>query len=119
MSCFGSLNITGDIKQRTDKNGIPSYIVTGDQAVFTYEFDTKKLQAGASDWHLIDVKGKSVDGLKLSKDILSSAVIIQTSLTGDNWITDTEFTDVFDTNMEKLKSLYHANDVQLQNGCCA
>lgn len=117
IKSLGSLCINGDVKQGKDKNGIATYIVNGNEALFTYEIDLGKLSTVDSEWHLIDVKNKSVDGIKLSKDVLSGAVIVQTSLTGDNWITDKEFSDVFDANSEGLQEIYRANDVQLQNGC--
>ena len=71
IKSLGSLCINGDVKQGKDKNGIATYIVNGNEALFTYEIDLGKLSTVDSEWHLIDVKDKSVDGIKLSKDVLS------------------------------------------------
>lgn len=117
ISSIGKLNISGSVKKGEEKDGIPSFIVTDNQADIYYEFDSTILQASESEWNFTDIKNKSLDGNKLTSDLLSGGIIVQTSLTGDNWINDKEYTDVFDANISDLSNIYQANDVQLQNGC--
>ena len=58
------------------------------------ETDTKK-------WHLTEDKTKTVDGIKLDENIQKGAIIVQSSLDGENWLVDNVYTNVF-SGKEKL-----------------
>ena len=68
------------------------------------------------EWHLIDDKTKKVNGLTLDSDILSGALILQTSLDGANWTDDILMSDIF-AEVAETGEFYITKDVQLQNGC--
>ena len=77
--------LSGNISDVSTKNGFVSYAVDSgnlkvmvDKEFGTALFTPKKEQ----DWHIITDKTKIVDGTKLTEDIGSGAVIVQTSKDG-------------------------------------
>jgi hypothetical protein len=84
---------------------------------FSYSFNPRKLDLGDAAWHLKDDKIKDVDTIKLHKDIMSGAVILQSSLDGETWTTDVEYTDVFTKDGPLNEAFYTTKDIQQENGC--
>ena len=118
MSDIGTLEITGDITIGTSKNGTSCYVVNGNEAKISYNLNKEQFNHdNPGEWYFVEVKDKKVDGMILENKILKGSIVVQTSLTGENWITNEEYTDVFGTNSEQLNELYRTKDVQLQNGC--
>ncbi len=66
---------------------------------------------------LVSDKSKKVDDIVLDADILSGAVIVQTSLTGENWITDRIYTDIRGEESVYDINIYNTNNIQQVNGC--
>ena len=62
-------------------------------------------------------KSKMVGDHSLVKNILSGAVIVQSSRDGKLWQTDAELTDVFTADSILKDPIFKANDIQIQNGC--
>lgn len=117
VSDVGVLTISGDITSDLMDKKIGHYIVSGDYAQISYHLIGQGSSDERGQWYFIDVKDNKVDGMDLQDKILKGSIIIQTSMTGDEWITRKEYTDVFGANLDSLKELYRINDIQLQNGC--
>lgn len=114
---YGFFSITGNMKAIADVNGVPAYEVQDANVQIAYKLNTGYVNTSDDAWHLIDDKSKTVDGMKLDSDILSGAVILQTSLTGDSWITDVIYTDVRGEESEYITDFYTSKDIQQVNGC--
>ena len=113
----GTFSITGNIEQDTDMNGIPVYNVVSGNISLYYSFDAADFSTEETEWHMIDDKSKQVDEIKLKSNIMMGAAIVQTSLDGQTWTTDTEFTDFFADSGNGNDALYTTKDIQLDNGC--
>lgn len=114
---FGTLFVTGNMKESGDMATYKKYTVnTGLFSVF-YAFDQDKLNVASTDWHIEDDKSKLVDSHSLDENILSGAIIVQSSRDGQLWQTDAALTDVFSADSVLKEPVFEANDIQLQNGC--
>ena len=67
--------------------------------------------------HIIEDKSKKVDTIELEEKINSGVLILQTSLGGEKWITDTILYDVFKDENSLKDAIYETNNYQLVNGC--
>ena len=112
---FGTFTISGDLKNISNKNGLPAYSVSSESVNFYYSYDQSKLNVPDTEWYLIDDKTKKID--TISQNILSGVIIVQSSKDGVNWITDVTMTDVFTGNDDLSDSLYSTKGIQLENGC--
>ena len=113
---IGNFFIEGTAISEDAKNGIPVYRITSEKAYYTYEINSKIKNREADEWHLIDHKTKKVNGFTLDENIMSGALILQTSLDGETWVDELNISDIFADNA-KTSSFYDAKAVQLQNGC--
>lgn len=114
---YGLFSLKGDMKAIADVNGFPAYEIQDANVQIAYKLNAGYVSASDGTWQLIDDKSKTVDGMKLDSDILSGAVILQTSLTGDSWITDVVYTDVRGEESEYITNFYTSRNVQQVNGC--
>ncbi len=114
---YGLFSIKGEMKAIADVNGFSAYEVQDANVQIAYQLNSGYVNASDDAWHLIDDKSKTVDGMKLDSDILSGAVILQTSLTGDSWITDVVYTDVRGEESKYITNFYTSRDIQQVNGC--
>lgn len=121
--------LKGNISEVSTKNGFVSYAVDSgnlkimvDKEFGTALFTPKKEQ----DWHVITDKTKIVDSTKLTENIGSGAVVIQTSKDGKTWInvdTETDIYNKMDTlnertiNGEQINAFYETTNVQITTGC--
>lgn len=117
-NALGTLAILGDLDSADSRNGFPSYSVNSESVSFCYSYSQSQLNAAETEWHLIDDKTKKVDSVSLDKNILSGALIVQSSKDGENWITDVTMTDVFSSDSNSSDTIYTTNGIQLENGCC-
>lgn len=113
---WGQCTISGDVARSGEINGIPMYL-TDEEVEFFYSFDTNDLTLPETDWNITSDKTKKLGTVKLENDILSGAVMVQTSLDGVTWVNDVILTDVFTGESVLTESIYQVNDIQLQNGC--
>lgn len=113
---IGTLSINGDVRTSNEANSFPAYEVSNGNASFTYKISSGVLDRAEEEWHIIDDKTKKVNGLTFDKDILSGALILQTSLDGINWTEDVLMSDIF-SEESNTDGFYTTKDVQLQNGC--
>ena len=116
-SVAASSGISGDLKNISNKNGLPAYSVSSESVNFYYSYDQSKLNVPDTEWYLIDDKTKKIDTISLEQNILSGVIIVQSSKDGVNWITDVTMTDVFTGNDDLSDSLYSTKGIQLENGC--
>lgn len=115
-STIGVLSVDGAVKASGEVNLFPAYEVSNCNAAFTYKISSGALNRTEEEWHLIEDKTKKVNGLTLDSDILSGALILQTSLDGVNWTDDILMSDIFAEDAD-MDGFYTTKDVQLQNGC--
>lgn len=113
----GLFTIVGDAKSISNINGFNAYEVQDGNVQFFYELKSAYTTQNVKEWHLINDNSKHVDGLKLDDDIRSGAVIVQTSLTGTDWITETVYTDIRDEKTMFQEEIYISKDIQQVNGC--
>lgn len=115
-AAIGTLSINGDVRTSNEVNSFPAYEVSNGNVSFTYKISSGVLDRAEEEWHIIDDKTKKVNGLTFDKDILSGALILQTSLDGINWTEDVLMSDIF-SEESSTDGFYTTKDVQLQNGC--
>ena len=116
-SPLGTLSLTGDIKSINVVNGFKAYEVQKETTSLKFNFTSAYTGSDEFQWHIIDDKSKDINGEKIDKDILKGAVVIQTSLTGDNWITDVVYTDIAGDKSTFSPDIYSTKPIQQVNGC--
>ena len=121
--------VKGDISSVGTQNGFVSYAVSSGnlKLLINDHFGTTLFVPNAStDWHIVTDKTKVVDSTKLSQNIGSGAVIVQTSKDGKTWINADTETDIYNKmdainnrtiNGETIDAFYETTNVQLTNGC--
>ena len=116
VTTLGSLSIEGDISKTFTQNGIDAYEIAND-TVFSVSFNysSKLKDADSMEWHLTEDSQKAVNGIPLDDKIKNGALILQTSLDGNKWITSTTITDV--TSNTTFNQDNGINNIQLANGC--
>jgi len=113
----GTLFINGDVSNANKViNSFPVYEVNKGNVTFSYKINQEVLNRTAEEWHLVKDKSKKVNGLTLDSNIMSGALILQTSLDGVRWTEDVLMSDIF-ANGSDLSNFYETRDIQLQNGC--
>lgn len=115
-AAIGTLSINGDVRTSSEVNSFPAYEVNNGNASFTYKISSSILNRTEKEWHIVDDKTKKVNGLILDENILSGALILQTSLDGLTWTEDVLMSDIFGDEAD-TDEFYTTKDVQLQNGC--
>ena len=116
-STMGGLSVNGEVKENGDMNGIPVYSVRTGNLTLRYVVKQAQLNLPTDKWHLIEDSSKNVDGVKLDKKIGFGALIVQTSVDGENWITDVIKYNVLTDGSELDDPFFTTKDVQLDNGC--
>lgn len=116
-SQFGQFSIAGELKPVNSVDGFTAYEVSGGMAVFSYDATGSVIGAAETDWHLIEDKSKEVNGEKLDSDILSGAIILQSSNNGRDWITDLVRTNIAGNETDYQKEFYETLEIELINGC--
>lgn len=115
-SDFGIFTITGNIKSISAVNGISAYEVADGNVLIDYSLGNKYKGESTDSWYLIDDKSKKVGNETLEENIMKGAIILQTSLDGNSWITDKVLTNVA-ANEEYKSNIYTSKDIQQVNGC--
>ena len=122
---LGTFTISGDIKSIAAVNGYDAYQVQhtdvsdrkDDEGIvkLSYILGTGLIGNEETEWHITEDKGTSVDGNKIDK-IQNGAIIVQTSLDGKKWVTDTVKTNIAgDANYDS--NIYTTKGIQQVNGC--
>lgn len=115
-SNFGTFKITGNMKTINAVNGVVAYEVADGNVAIDYSLGSKYTGDDKNSWYLIDDKSKKVDLETLDENIMKGAIILQTSLDGNSWITDKVLTNVA-TDEEYNSTIYTSKDIQQVNGC--
>ena len=114
---LGSIELVGDFKDITSGSGKPSYDVKEGFISVKYNFDKSVLNRANTDWHLIDDTKKKVDNITLADKIKKGVIIVQSSMNGTKWVTDTVMCNAFTENTDFNKPIYETKDLQQINGC--
>lgn len=114
---YGKFFISGKFVSVSAKNNIPTYEVTSNNLDIYYNYSDNLLKAEEKKWHIIEDKGKRIDGKKLDKKILKGAIILQTSKDRKNWTDVKCITNAFNEKPIRTEVLYTTTDVQILNGC--
>lgn len=108
---MGTLFISGDVSETA---GV--YQIHQGNSSFSYLFAPGRLKMGNIAWHVIDDNGNKVDSIKLKKNIDAGTLILQSSLDGEIWNTEAEYTDIFKEDSALKQSLYSTTEIQQENG---
>ena len=114
---FGSLSLSGNLRESGTTDGFAKYVVNTGRFSISYALDQNKLTVPSTTWHIVEDKSKEVDSYSLDKNILSGAIIVQSSRDNKLWQTDVAFTNIF-TDVSVLDNpIFEATEIQLDNGC--
>ena len=116
-SPLGNLNLSGDMKSISAVNGFTAYEVQKDTVALNFAVQSTYSTTDEFQWHIIEDKSKDLNGEKTESNILKGAVVVQTSLTGDNWITDVVYTDIAGDKGTFSPDIYTSKPIQQVNGC--
>lgn len=114
---LGVLSLSGDMTEDGSMGNYRKYTVNQGNFSICYTFDPDAFPEDATAWHISDDKTKQVNDVKLEKNILAGALIVQSSRDGELWQTDVSLTNIFAQDNEHQNPVFTANDIQLQNGC--
>lgn len=110
---IGTFLISGDMKDQG--NGV--YYVQSGNINVSYSVNLNELETANDKWHLTEDKTKTVDSVKLEDNILKGAIIVQSSLDGENWFVDNVYTDAFSGKVDLSASIFKTKDIHQMNGC--
>ena len=111
---IGELSLSGDLSER---EATGEYVLGSGSAVFSYSYDADSLEGTEEEWHIVKDGSKTIGNMKLDDDVGKGAMILQTSLDGENWTEEWARTDIFAASPSSLENLYTTKYVQQQNGC--
>lgn len=124
---LGSFSISGDIKPIADINGFSAYQVQhsdvtdrkDDEGIvqLSYELGDTLVSVAETDWHIVEDKTSKINEEKLDEKILNGAIILQTSLDGETWITDVIRTNIAADKYGYETNFYNTKGIQQINGC--
>lgn len=115
---LGKLSVNGDIIKQYEKNGFNAFeIADGDVFSLTYTYDNTLSNAGQEEWHLTTDDNKSVNGVNLGDKINKGALILQTSIDAQKWVTLSKTVNLNDDKIFDNSTTQYINDIQLYNGC--
>lgn len=114
---IGAFSISGDFSVSGNMSDYAAYSVKSGNLAFSYEIEKSVLERPSTECHLVEDKTKTIDTVKTDENIMTGAVVLQTSLDGETWTDDSVMTNVFGENSSFGDSFYNTKDIQLQNGC--
>jgi hypothetical protein len=114
---YGKFNIEGNIKSILNVDNTVAYEVSDGNVNLMYNVLSTYNNAPDGEWHIYDDKSKTINGEKIDNNILSGAIILQTSFTKDKWITEAVFTDISNDETEFDVNFYTSKNIQQINGC--
>ncbi|MDO4491724.1 MAG: hypothetical protein Q4B85_11725 [Lachnospiraceae bacterium] len=115
---YGSFAISGEIAGVETKDDIPVYEVSEGNLKFYYNYGDSMLQRGdLNSWHLVEDKSNKLDTMKLDKNILNGAIVLQTSKDRKNWVDVVSISNAFSDTPIQTDAIYETTNVQLINGC--
>lgn len=113
---YGNLMISGDTSGVSNVDGFATYKVNDGFVTISYAIDQSKLNEVEEEWHLYSDSTDEVDTIHLENDVSKGAIILQASIDGQKWITETYKTDIF-SDVASTIDFYTTSDIQQLNGC--
>lgn len=113
----GTFSISGDLDRADGEGDMERYTLGSGSAVFSYTYETGRFSEDAEEWHLINDRSNTVDAINLNESVQNGALILQTSLDGENWTEEWMRTNIFASSPSSLENFYTTKYVQQQNGC--
>ncbi|WP_027205237.1 hypothetical protein [Butyrivibrio fibrisolvens] len=113
---YGSFFIKGDMKAINAVNGFASYEVAEGNISLNYTIGSTYSNSSSTDWHIYNDKTKKINGEDVDNNILSGGVVLQTSLDGNDWITDKYISDIA-VSADYNSEFYTTKNIQQVNGC--
>ncbi|MCR5603679.1 MAG: hypothetical protein K6G27_08260 [Lachnospiraceae bacterium] len=114
---LGTFSITGNTESIGNVNGYTAFEVKSDVVSFDYSIGTKYISDDDYIWHIVNDKTKDFDGGKLESNVGNGTVLVQTSLTGEKWITEAVYYDVLGDKTTYYSDIYTSKVLQQVNGC--
>ena len=114
---LGTFSISGNVKLMKNAYGTTTYEILDGNVEFLYSVKDLFTKASEEQWHLTEDETKAVNTEKLENHILNGSLIIQTSLTGRDWITDSIYTDIASDQSSFTEKFYQTKNIQQINGC--
>lgn len=108
---YGEIKLEGNLSGTADKNGFQAYQVSSGVVSIKYTIDV------SDDLNVVDDKVKKVSNADLDSNVLSGAIIVQSSVDGENWLVDKVYTDLLDEDSKFDSLVYESNYVQQACGC--
>lgn len=115
----GELFVSGNFTSNGKYNGYQKYLVYENEITLTYSFASALQNSDEMEWCIVEDKTRKVNDQEMESDILNGALLLQTSMDGENWntIKSASYTDIFGENSELEEPFYTTQEIQLQNGC--
>ena len=110
-SQYGEFKLDGDLKAVSDKNGFKAYEVASGTVSIKYNINVD------NSIEVVDDKVKQISDIAIENNVLSGAVIVQTSMDGEKWLVDKAYTNVLSEDGKFNSLIYESNYVQQANGC--
>ena len=114
---LGTLSINGNIKTMASKNGYEAFEVKDGVVCISYDLNKSLLNAEETEWHLYNDGTTEINSIKLDNKVQKGAIIVQTSVNGKIWVTDTVITNIVGAKSEFASSFYNTRGIQQVNGC--
>lgn len=117
-SWFGNFSVKGNIKSMSDINGVAAYKVMDGNVSLSYVHEELSADEKESNIEFVDDKTKIIDDIEINSNIMQGALVLQSSMDGENWITDFTYTDIAgDAKNYVQNDFYITKDLQQINGC--
>lgn len=115
-NAIGKFYISGsELSKGEYIDGVESYGSDYGVVSFIYDYDILKTNLSEKLWHITKDTGNDVGDIELEDDIGKGVIIIQASMDGKKWITESVVSDFFSEEKDPL--IYETSDIQLINGC--
>lgn len=112
---IGSFSINGDIAEESEYGDFHAVSATGD-LILGYKYNGLHQSANEEEWNLVSSNEKSISGCDTDGKIKMGAVLVQSSLDGENWEKEYALTDIFDSNITSLSGFYTITENCLKSG---
>ncbi|MBD5469623.1 MAG: hypothetical protein HDR19_00495 [Lachnospiraceae bacterium] len=115
---FGKFSVSGNMKSMVDVNGVAAYEVIDENVSLSYVHEETSVDENESNLEFVDDKTKVIAGIEIDSNIMQGALVLQSSMDGENWVTDFTCTDIAgDAKNYAQNDFYITKDLQQINGC--
>lgn len=117
-SQFGKFSVSGNMKSMADVKGVAAYEVIDGNVSLSYVHEETSVDENESNLEFVDDKTKTIAGIQIDSNIMQGALVLQSSVDGENWVTDFTCTDIAgDAKKYAQNDFYITKDLQQINGC--